>query len=125
MRGDERFQVEMFSCVTLEQRVQQDYPPCEVRRIADVVLRSLSGAFVSLYSASGRHSIESVYAQKMGLATLLVSSPNNLVPQIIEQTEVSQKASCEGLVVLQHLRKVPGCEWVYLKPFMNQQCKSA
>ncbi len=31
MRGDERFQDEMFSCVTLEQRVPQDHPLREIR----------------------------------------------------------------------------------------------
>ncbi len=52
MRGDERVQDGMFSYVTLEQRVPQDHPLREIRRLTDVVLRSLSGEFDSLYSAS-------------------------------------------------------------------------
>ena len=40
-RGDERVQDEMFSCVTLEQRVRQDHPLREIRRLMDAVLVSL------------------------------------------------------------------------------------
>jgi hypothetical protein len=32
----------MFHYVTLEQRVRQDHPSREIRRLTDVVLRSLS-----------------------------------------------------------------------------------
>ena len=48
MRGDERVQDGMFSYVTLEQRVPQDHPLREIRRLTDVVLRSLSQEFDSL-----------------------------------------------------------------------------
>lgn len=61
MRGDERVQGGMFSYVTLEQRVPKDHPRREIRRLTDVVLRSLSGEFDSLYSASGRPSIALEY----------------------------------------------------------------
>ena len=54
MRGDERRQVEIFSCVTLEQRVPGDHRLREIRRLTDVVLRSLSVEFDQLYSAFGR-----------------------------------------------------------------------
>jgi transposase len=37
----------MFSYVTLEQRVPQDHPLREIRKLTDVVLRSLSGEFDS------------------------------------------------------------------------------
>ena len=53
MRGDERIQDEMFSCVTLEQRVPQDHPLREIRKLTDTVLVSLNDEFDSLYSASG------------------------------------------------------------------------
>jgi hypothetical protein len=48
MRGDERLQDGMFSYVTLEQRVPEDHPLREIRKLTDVVLRSLSGKFDEL-----------------------------------------------------------------------------
>ena len=40
MRGDERVQDGMFSCVTLEQRVPQDHPLRAIRKLTDRVLQS-------------------------------------------------------------------------------------
>ena len=57
MRGDEREQAEIFSCVTLEQRVPEDHPLRDIRRLTDTVLRSLNAEFDLLYTASGRPSI--------------------------------------------------------------------
>ena len=54
MRGDERLQDGMFSYVTLEQRVPQNHFLRAVRQLTDVVLRSLSQEFDSLYSALAR-----------------------------------------------------------------------
>ena len=51
----------MFSSVTLEQRVPRDHPLREIRKLSDTVLRSLSGEFDALYSASGRPSIAPEY----------------------------------------------------------------
>ena len=61
MRGDERVQDGMFSYVTLEQRVPKDHPLREIRKLTDVVLRSLSGTFDELYAATGRSSIAPEY----------------------------------------------------------------
>jgi transposase len=84
MRGDERFQDGMFSYVTLEQRVAKDHPLREIRRITDVVLRSLSQEFDSLYSASGRPSIAPEYVLRAVLlqAFYSVRSERQLVEQI-------------------------------------------
>ena len=84
MRGDERIQGGMFSYVTLEQRVPQDHPLREIRRLTDVVLRSLSGAFDSLYSASGRPSIAPEYVLRALLlqAFYSVRSERQLVEQL-------------------------------------------
>jgi transposase len=84
MRGDERFQAGMFSYVTLEQRVPQEHPLREIRRIADVVLKSLSGEFDSLYSASGRPSIAPEYVLRALLLQVFFSirSQRQLVEQI-------------------------------------------
>jgi transposase len=51
----------MFSSVTLEQRVPQDHPLREIRKLSDTVLRSLSAEFDALYSTSGRPSIAPEY----------------------------------------------------------------
>ncbi len=84
MRGDERLQGGMFSYVTLEQRVPQDHPLREIRRLTDVVLRSLSAAFDEMYSASGRPSIAPEYVLRALLlqAFYSVRSERQLVEQL-------------------------------------------
>ena len=84
MRGDEQLQGGMFSCVTLEQRVPQQHPLREIRRLTEVVLRSLSEEFDSLYSASGRPSIGPEYVLRALLlqAFYSVRSERQLVEQL-------------------------------------------
>jgi transposase len=84
MRGDERLQGGMFSYVTLEQRVPQDHPLREIRRLTDVVLVSLSGAFDEMYSVSGRPSIAPEYVLRALLlqAFYSVRSERQLVEQL-------------------------------------------
>src|SRR5580693_7329005 len=84
MRGDERVQEQMFSCVTLEQRVPADHPLREIRRLTDAVLRSLSGEFDALYAASGRPSIAPEYVLRALLlqAFYSVRSERQLVEQL-------------------------------------------
>jgi transposase len=74
----------MFSYVTLEQRVPKDHPLREIRRLTDLVLRSLSGDFDSLYAASGRPSIAPEYVLRALLlqAFYSVRSERQLVEQI-------------------------------------------
>jgi transposase len=74
----------MFSYVTLEQRVPQDHPLREIRRLTDVVLGSLSSAFDELYSASGRPSIAPEYVLRALLlqAFYSVRSERQLVEQL-------------------------------------------
>jgi hypothetical protein len=43
MRGDERVQCNMFSYLTLDQRVRADHPLREIRALTDGVLQSLNG----------------------------------------------------------------------------------
>jgi transposase len=84
MRGDERIQDQMFSYVTLEQRVAQDHPLREIRRLTDVVLRSLSGDFDCLYAADGRPSIPPEYVLRALLLQSFYSvrSERQLIEQI-------------------------------------------
>ena len=51
----------MFSCVTLERRVPQNYPLREICRLTDAVLVSLNDEFDTLYAVSGRPSIATEY----------------------------------------------------------------
>jgi len=51
----------MFSYVSLEPRVPQGHPLRAIRKLTDEVLRSLSGDFDQLYSATGRPSIALEY----------------------------------------------------------------
>jgi len=84
MRGDERLQGGMFSYVTLEQRVPQDHPLREIRRLTDVVMVSLSTAFDKMYSDSGRPSIAPEYVLRALLlqAFYSVRSERRLVEQL-------------------------------------------
>lgn len=52
-----RVQDELFSCVTLEKRVPSDRLLHGIRRLTDVLLRSLGGEFDGLYASSSRPSI--------------------------------------------------------------------
>jgi transposase/IS5 family transposase len=74
----------MFSYLTLEQRIPRDHPLRELRRLTDVVLRSLGGEFDSLYSASGRPSIAPEYILRALLlqAFYTIRSERQLVEQI-------------------------------------------
>ena len=84
MRGDERQQAEIFSVVTLEQRVPLDHPLREIRRLTDTVLVSLNVEFDRLYAASGRPSIAPEYVLRALLlqAFYSVHSERQLVEQI-------------------------------------------
>ena len=84
MRGDERLQDGIFSYVSLEQRVPQDHPLREVRKLTDDVLRSLSAEFDALYSDQGRPSIAPEYVLRALLLQMFFSvrSERQLVEQI-------------------------------------------
>ena len=74
----------MFSCVTLEQRVLQDHPLREIRRLTDAVLVSLNDEFDTLYAASGRPSIAPEYVLRALLLQAFdsVRSERQLVEQL-------------------------------------------
>jgi transposase len=57
MRGADEQPGSMFSYVTLEERVPQDHPLREIRRITDRALDRLSPRFGALYVKFGRPSI--------------------------------------------------------------------
>jgi transposase len=84
MRGEERFQDGMFSYVSLEQRVPGDHPLRSVRKLTDVVLRSLDVEFDALYEDLGRPSIAPEYILRALLLQVFFSirSERLLVEQI-------------------------------------------
>ena len=84
MRGDERVQDEMFSYVSLEQRVPVDHPLRGIRKLTDDVLASLDPEFDKLYKDSGRPSIAPEYILRALLLQVFYSvrSERLLVEQI-------------------------------------------
>jgi transposase len=57
MRGDDRRQSEMFSYMSLEQRVPQEHPLRAIRKVVDELLRAMSKEFETLYASNGRPSV--------------------------------------------------------------------
>jgi transposase len=57
MRGHDERPTQLFSYVSLEQRIPRDHPLRAIRELADEVLASLSGIFAKLYARDGRPSI--------------------------------------------------------------------
>ena len=57
MRGDDRQQSEMFSYMSLEQRVPPEHPLRAIRKVVDELLRAMSKEFEALYATSGRPSV--------------------------------------------------------------------
>jgi transposase len=84
MRGDERVQDGLYSYVSLEERVPEDHPLREIRKLTDEVLRSLSVEVDALYSDQGRPSIAPEYVLRALLLQVFFSvrSERQLVEQI-------------------------------------------
>jgi transposase len=57
MRGDEKQQGGMFSYVSMEERVPQDHPLRQIRRLVDQILAIMSRRFDELYAENGWPSI--------------------------------------------------------------------
>jgi transposase len=85
MRGTEQVQDGMFSYVSLEQRVPQDHPLRAIRKLTDEVLRSLSGDFDQLYSATGRPSIAPEYLLRALLLQVFYSIRSEVL--LVEQID--------------------------------------
>jgi transposase len=85
MRGTEQVQDGMFSYVSLEQRVPQGHPLRAIRKLTDEVLRSLSGDFDQLYSATGRPSIAPEYLLRALLLQVFYSVRSEIL--LVEQID--------------------------------------
>ena len=75
----------MFSYVSLEQRVPQCHPLRAIRKLTDEVLRSLSGDFDQLYSATGRPSIAPEYLLRALLLQVFYSIRSEVL--LVEQID--------------------------------------
>jgi transposase len=75
----------MFSYVSLEQRVPQGHPLRAIRKLTDEVLRSLSGDFDQLYSATGRPSIAPEYLLRALLLQVFYSVRSEIL--LVEQID--------------------------------------
>ena len=75
----------MFSYVSLDQRVPQDHPLRAIRKLTDEVLRSLSGDFDQLYSATGRPSIAPEYLLRALLLQVFYSIRSEVL--LVEQID--------------------------------------
>src|SRR3974377_1501991 len=57
MRGHTKNKVELFSYITIEDRIPLKHPLRKIRKIVDEVLRSMSARFDAAYAKTGRPSI--------------------------------------------------------------------
>ncbi len=57
MRGTDRQQSSMFSCVSAEWRVPAEHPLRAIRAMADAALSELGQGFDAIYARNGRPSI--------------------------------------------------------------------
>src|SRR2546423_3169999 len=57
MRGDDQQQSDMFSYLSLEQRVPPDHPLRVVRKTVDEILRGMNREFDRMYAKTGRPSV--------------------------------------------------------------------
>jgi len=84
MRGTDSHQAELFSYVSLEDRIPSDHPIRRIRRIVDKALRSISGDLEEMYSSLGRPSIAPERLLRALLLQVLYSirSERQLVEQL-------------------------------------------
>ena len=70
MRGETSGQHEVFSYVSLEERVPADHPLRTIRARAEAALQRLSPLFAQMYASGGRPSIP---PERLLLAQLLIA----------------------------------------------------
>jgi len=83
MRGPDIQQGEMFSYITLAQRIPADHPLRAIRRLIDRALERVSADLDKLYAPVGRESIPPERLLRALLLMVLYSQPSER--QLIEQ----------------------------------------
>ncbi len=84
MRGADITQNELFSYRTLEERIPSSHPIRNLRKVVDLLLRSMDSEFAGLYAKTGRRSIPPERLLRASLLQVLFSirSERQLVQQI-------------------------------------------
>src|SRR5450756_119884 len=85
MRGDERFQEELFSYGSLSQRVPMEHPLRRVRALADEAMGALEPRFEPMYSKMGRPSVPPEQMLRALLLQMLYSVRSERM--LVEQME--------------------------------------
>lgn len=73
MRGNENKQATLFSYISLEQRIPDNHPLREIRKLVDQALEQMHGMFSDLYSHTGRPSIPPEYLLRASLLQIFYS----------------------------------------------------
>jgi transposase len=73
MRGKENLQPNMFSYISLEDRIKPDHPLVPIRNLVNAILKEMSNHFDSLYSMFGRPSIPPEYLLRGSILQILFS----------------------------------------------------
>jgi transposase len=73
MRGNQDFQVAMFSCISLEERVPQAHPLRKLRSVVDALLATMNREFGAVYARCGRPSVPPEMLLKALLLQILFS----------------------------------------------------
>lgn len=84
MRGADITQEELFSYRTLEERIPQSHPIRQLRKVVDLLLKSMDAEFSALYAKTGRRSIPPERLLRASLLQVLftIRSERQLVQQI-------------------------------------------
>jgi transposase len=73
MRGADITQNELFSYRTLEERIPSSHPIRNLRKVVDLLLRSMDSEFAGLYAKAGRRSIPPERLLRASLLQVLFS----------------------------------------------------
>ena len=73
MRGSDITQNELFSYRTLEERIPSAHPIRNLRKVVDLLLRSMDSEFAGLYAKAGRPSIPPERLLRASLLQVLFS----------------------------------------------------
>lgn len=84
MRGSENTQTTLFSYVSIEQRIPDNHPLREIRKLVDSALKPLHALFADLYSHTGRPSIPPEYLLRASLLQIFytIRSERQLMEQL-------------------------------------------
>ena len=106
MRGEQEKQPQLFSYVSHEDRISQNHPLRNLRRLIGPILQQLSSRFERLYSQSGRPSIAPEYLLRAMVLQILYSirSERLLMEQLDTIPCSGGSTACRWMPALESLR---------------------